>query len=151
MAATPILTRFGADSGPEFRYRAWPLIWREARLHLPFGAGIGAFDRVYRAIEPLSFVTPRYFNHAHNDYLELWLEAGWMAAVAMLALALWFAFAAWRVWTRGNSDLARAASVGVGVLAAVSWVDYPLRTEALAVLFAYLLAAMTPVDRKAAG
>lgn len=71
LALTPILSRFGADVGPEFRYRAWPLIWNESFLHLPFGSGVGTFDRVFRAIEPLGFVVPAYFNHAHNDYLEV--------------------------------------------------------------------------------
>ena len=146
LALTPILARFGADSGPEFRYRAWPLIWREAQLHLPFGSGVGSFDRVFRAIEPLNLVVPVYFNHAHNDYLELWLEAGWFGAAAIVALAAWFALHAWGAWRGRESSLARAASVGVVVLAAMSWVDYPLRTESLAVLVAFLLAVMTPTE-----
>ena len=146
LALTPILSRFGADTLPEFRYRAWPLIWSEAQLHLPFGSGLGSFDRVFRAIEPLSLVAPVYFNHAHNDFLELWLETGWFGAAAVIALAAWIGVAAWRAWRRRDSSLARAASVGVLVLAATSWVDYPLRTESLAVLFAYLLAALTPSE-----
>ena len=35
----------------------------------------------------------------------------------------------------------------IAVIAVVSWVDYPLRTESLAVLFAFFLAAMTPSSR----
>lgn len=143
-ALTPILARFGADALPEFRYRAWPLIWNEAFHHLPFGSGVGSFDRVFRAIEPVELVAPAYFNHAHNDYLEIWLEAGLMGAAAVAGLAAWFLTAAWRAWRRGTSSLARGASIGVLALATVSWVDYPLRTESLAVLFAFLLAAITP-------
>ena len=144
LAATPILNRFGPDTGPEFRYRAWPLIWREASLHLPFGSGVGSFDRVYRAIEPLWFVGPKFFNHAHNDYLEIWLESGWFGAAALAAVATWFAVAATRAWSPRGSSLARAASVGVLALAAMSWSDYPLRTEAAATLFAFLLATTAP-------
>ena len=151
LALTPILARFGADAGPEFRYRVWPVIWREALPHLPFGSGAGTFDRVFRAIEPLRFVVPAYFNHAHNDYLEVWLEAGWMGAAAMGGLIVWTTLAAWRAWSTRSSSLARAASVGIAVLAAVSWVDYPLRTESLAVLFAFLLAAMTPTSGRHGG
>jgi O-antigen ligase len=143
-ALTPILSRFGPDTGPEFRYRAWPLIWREAGRHLPFGSGVGSFDRVYRAIEPSSFVGPRFLNHAHNDYLELWLETGWLGVVALAAVAAWFVANAARAWSAEGSSLARAASVGVLALAAMSWVDYPLRTEAAATLFAFLLAATAP-------
>ena len=144
LAATPILNRFGPDTGPEFRYRAWPLIWREASLHLPFGSGVGSFDRVYRAIEPLRFVGPKFFNHAHNDYLEIWLETGWFGAAALAAVAAWFAVAATRAWSAKGSSLARAASVGALALAAMSWSDYPLRTEAVATLFAFLLATTSP-------
>ena len=141
---TPILSRFGPDTGPEFRYRAWPLIWREAGRHLPFGSGVGSFDRVYRGIEPLSFVGPKFFNHAHNDYLELWLETGWLGVAAVVAVAAWFVANAARAWSARGSSLARAASVGVLALAAMSSVDYPLRTEAVAALFAFLLAATAP-------
>jgi hypothetical protein len=147
-ALTPILNRFGPDTGPEFRYRAWPLIWREAGAHLPFGSGVGSFDRVYRAIEPLSFVSPKFFNHAHNDYLELWLETGWLGAAVSAVVVAWFLSAALRAWSAGGSNLGRAASVGVVALAAMSSVDYPLRTEAAACLFAFLLAATTPVARR---
>ncbi len=143
-ALTPILSRFGADSLPEFRYRAWPLIWSESLRHLPFGSGVGSFDRVFRAIEPVELVAPAYFNHAHNDYLEVWLETGLMGAAALVAVVAWFLPATWRAWSREGSSLGRAASLGVLTLAAMSWTDYPLRTEALAVLFAFLLAAITP-------
>jgi O-antigen ligase len=151
-AVTPILSRFGPDAGPEFRYRAWPLIWREASLHLPFGSGVGSFDRVYRAIEPLRFVGPKFFNHAHNDYLELWLETGWLGAVAFAAVTAWFVATTARAWSRRRgSSLARAAGVGVLALAAMSWVDYPLRTEAAACLFAFLLAATAPTGGQRRG
>jgi hypothetical protein len=150
-ALSPILSRFGPDTGPEFRYRAWPLIWREAGLHLPFGSGVGSFDRVYRAIEPLSFVGPKFFNHAHNDYLELWLETGWMGAAALAGTGAWFVARAVRAWSSHGDSLTRAAGVGVLALAAMSWVDYPLRTEAIATLFGLLLASTAPVEDASRG
>ena len=102
---------------------------------------------MFRAIEPVELVAPAYFNHAHNDYLEVWLESGLMGAAAIIAMVAWFLSATWRAWRPGNSSVARGASIGVLALATVSWVDYPLRTESLAVLFAFLLAAMTPSGR----
>ena len=150
-ALTPILSRFGPDTEPEFRYRVWPLIWREAALHLPFGSGVGSFDRVYRAIEPLSFVGPKFFNHAHNDYLELWLETGWFGAAALTVVAAWFVAAAGWAWSASGTSLARAASVGVLALAAMSSVDYPLRTESAACLLAFLLAATAPAKSARGG
>ncbi len=145
LALTPILDRFGPDAGPEFRYRAWPVIWREAFHHLPFGSGVGSFDRVYRAIEPLRLVGPRFFNHAHNDFLELWLETGWLGLAVFVVVVAWFVMTSVRAWSARGSSLARAANIGVLALGAMSWADYPLRTEAAATLFAFLLAATASV------
>lgn len=136
-ALTPLLNRF--DGGvQEFRFEAWPVIWVEALRHLPFGAGVGSFDRVFRAAEPLALVGPRFFNHAHNDFLEAFLEGGWLAAALFLAFLAWFAVQARRAWGRKGSDLARAATIAILALLAMSSVDYPLRTETLACLFAFL-------------
>jgi O-antigen ligase len=135
-ALTPILQRFAPQAEPYSRFVAWPYVERAAIAHLPLGAGIGAFDAVYRSVEPLGLVSTIYFNHAHNDYLELWLEAGWVGAAVFVAFAAWFAWATWAAW-RGGSALARASSIAVLLILAHSLVDYPLRTETLAVLFAF--------------
>ena len=73
----PILERFHAmASSGDVRLEAWPTVLKAAAQVQPFGGGIGSFETLYRASEPLAEVTPTYFNHAHNDYLEIWLEAG---------------------------------------------------------------------------
>ena len=143
--ASPVLDRFTAPTGAEFRLEAWPIVAKAAGDTLPFGAGLGAFDLVFRAVEPLRLVAANYFNHAHNDYLELWLETGWLGAAALLAFAVWFATVAARAWTRGGG-LIRAASLAVLVLMAQSLVDYPLRTEALAVWFAFCCGVLATPD-----
>jgi O-antigen ligase len=136
---TPIAHRFERAAPSEFRLEAWPDLARVAHSYLPLGAGIGAFDRAWRAAEPLAMVGPTYFNHAHNDFLELWLEAGWPAALALAAFLAWFAWVAARAW-RADGDraaLARGASVAIALILAHSAVDYPLRTETMAILFAF--------------
>jgi len=135
-ALSPILDRFAPQASVEFRYQAWPYVADAARAFLPWGSGLGSFDRVFEAVEPLTLVAPTYFNHAHNDYLELWLETGWVGAAILGLFLAWLAVAAWRAWMSG-SDLARAASAAIVLLMAQSWVDYPLRTETLAMLFAF--------------
>jgi O-antigen ligase len=152
----PILDRFGAAAA-EPRFEDWPLVARAASAFLPLGSGLGSFQTVYDAVEPLADVSPVYFNHAHNDYLELWLETGVVGLALLLAFALWLAKRAWTVWTRGagsGRDLAAACSATMLLLAAHSAVDYPLRTEALAVLFAFAaatLAVYRPSDGPRAG
>jgi mannose/fructose/N-acetylgalactosamine-specific phosphotransferase system component IIC len=77
--------------------------------------------------------------------LELWLETGWIGAAIVLVFLAWFASAALRAWRTG-SDVARAASVAILLLMAESAVDYPLRTETLAVLFAFCCGTLAQRD-----
>ena len=135
----PIMQRF--DSGGEPRFEGWPIVMRAAAAFLPLGSGVGSFEAVYGAAEPLSQVTPIYFNHAHNDYLELWLETGLVGAALLAAFLGWFGWRAAAIWRRrlsaGGSGLAAACTALVGLVLAHSTVDYPLRTETIAVLFAF--------------
>jgi hypothetical protein len=86
-------------------------------------------------------------NHAHNDYLELLLEIGFAAVVAVAAVLYWVGAKAWRSWTERhepNAPLARAGSLIGLMLLLHSLVDYPLRTLALSCLFALSCALMIP-------
>lgn len=133
------------------RVTSWPLIARTAMDFMPWGAGVGSFDPVHRSVEPVSQVEPTYLNHAHNEYLELWQDAGLPALVGMAAfLALWghLAIAASRRGVFVEADmLARGAVLASAILLIWSLVDYPLRSEALACLFAFACGVMTGRDR----
>ena len=132
----PILDRFTSGGG-EPRFTGWPIVIGQLQKFLPLGSGIGSFQTVYLAAEPLTEVSPIYFNHAHNDYLELVLETGYVGAALMAAFVIWFLVRATRIWTGRGGDMAAASTLIVVVLMAHSLVEYPLRTEALAVLFAF--------------
>ncbi|MDB5480798.1 MAG: hypothetical protein JWO83_1851 [Caulobacteraceae bacterium] len=142
----PILSRFDSHAPADFRFEAWPHVIAAARGFLPFGSGVGSFDRVFEAVEPLALVGPTYFNHAHNDYLELWLEAGWAGAAFPALFLVWFIPAACRAW-RSGPPLAPASSAAIALLMAQSAVDYPLRTETLAVLFAFCCGVLAAPGR----
>lgn len=138
-AVNPLIERFDAAGAREGRFENWPIIADAANTYLPLGSGIGSFDRVFRSVEPLDRLDPTFFNQAHNDYLETWLETGWFG-VALLALFLvWFArrsLTAWRARPSPVRDIQRAATIAIGVILLHSAVDYPLRTATLATLFA---------------
>lgn len=139
LALPPILARFDTQAAPETRFERWPLVAEAAQNYLPLGSGIGSFDPVYRSVEPLHELDGTFFNQAHNEYLEIWLETGWLGVAAIIAFAIWYfrrAYRAWRGPATRERDLQRAASIGIGVLLLHSVGDYPLRTSALAVLFA---------------
>lgn len=139
LALPPVLARFDAYGASEVRFERWPLVAETAQTYLPLGSGIGSFDAVYRSVEPLQELDRTFFNEAHNEYLEVWLEAGWLGVGLILAFFVWYARRCWSAWNAPPSregDLQRAASIGIGVLLMHSIVDYPLRTVTLAVVFA---------------
>lgn len=139
LALPPILARFDTESQLEGRSDRWPLVAEAAQTYLPLGSGIGSFDAVYRSVEPLEELDSTFFNQAHNEYLETWLEAGWLGGGVILAFLIWYARRCWTAWKAPPSregDLQRAASIGIGVLLLHSVGDYPLRTTTLAVVFA---------------
>jgi O-antigen ligase len=139
LALPPILQRFDTEGAPEVRLERWPLVVETADTFLPLGSGIGSFDAVYRSVEPVEELDSTFFNQAHNDYLETWLEAGWLGIGLVLAFLVWYLRRCWTAWKAPPSreaDLQRAASISIGVLLLHSAGDYPLRTVTLAVVFA---------------
>lgn len=145
LALPPILDRFSETSASAGRFDRWPIISQVAEGYLPMGTGMGSFDPVYRSVEPLATLDNTFFNQAHNDYLEIWLEAGWPGAIAFVLFAAWFSRRAWAAWRGKPStarDLQRAATVGIGVILLHSAADYPLRTVTIATVFALCCALL---------
>lgn len=139
LALPPVLARFDRDGAQEVRFERWPLVAETAQAYLPLGTGMGSFNTIYRSVETREELDHNYFNQAHNDYLEIWLEAGWIGIGLIVAFMVWFARRTWPAWRSGASrvgDMQRSASIGIGVLLLHSAVDYPLRTVTLAVIFA---------------
>ena len=138
-AIDPVMDRFENGATLDRRMANWPIIWEAANAYLPTGSGIGSFDAVFRSVEPLEQLGPTFFNQAHNDYLETWLEAGWFGAAVLALFLVWFSRRSWAVWVSSHSSASnfpRAASIAVAVVMGHSLFDYPLRTEAIAVMFA---------------
>jgi O-antigen ligase len=130
------------QEGPtlELRSRNLPLIVELTRAHLPLGTGFGSFDTVFRSHEARENLSEFYLNHAHNDWIEIFLEGGVLPIPLALIFLAWFALRAWRLWV-GNRDregrmLGRAGTAIVGIILIGSLLDYPLRTAFVAVLFA---------------
>ena len=157
LALPPVLARFDVQSAPEGRFEGWPIVSDAAQTYLPLGSGVGSFDAVFRSVEPLEQLDPTFFNHAHNEYLETWLEAGWPGMILIIAFLVWYGRRLWSAWkapTSRERDFQRAASIALLVMLVHSAVDYPLRTATLAVLFAVCAAILEkagrPTDRELA-
>lgn len=144
-ALGPLLARFDLSGMKEGRFENWPIVAAAADTYLPVGAGVGSFDAVYRSVEPLQRLDSSYFNQAHNDYLEIWLESGWFGIALLIVFLVWFGKRTWSAW-RGSSsptrNLQRASTVALGVVLLHSAVDYPLRTVTAMTLFAMCCAIL---------
>ena len=121
-----------------------PEMWEDALVSAerfwPVGAGIGSFDEVFQIDESLEYVSQRRAGHAHNDYIELAIEAG-APGLALAAIWLaWCAIATLRAvglperWPERWPAL--AASGIVAAVALQSATDYPLRNQTMLCLAA---------------
>jgi O-antigen ligase len=139
-STTYIVERFQSPLRAELRVQVMPAIEHSAEAFLPVGSGLGSFDRIYPMFEPIGAVSDGYLNHAHNDFLELWLETGAFGLILIGTFLLWWFWTTLRLWRRRRQPpqdgVRPAASLVIGLLLAHSLVDYPLRTAALATLFA---------------
>lgn len=150
----PLLARFSTSGTEDIRFAALPTIWRGGFDFLPFGSGIGSFDPAFQSLEPINLVGPEFLNHAHNEYAEIWLETGLLGVVALVAFFAWWGYAFWKSIAGGSaqrSPLALAGATMSGLLLLHSIVDYPLRTLALATLFAFACGLLVPPVNKSSG
>ncbi len=146
-AMRPIIARFLFDGD-----NRW-MLWEDTRVAIegvwPAGSGIGSFQPLFLASQQLEFVDPSMPISAHNDWLEFTLEAGLPGWIVLLVLAVILFRECWRGWpraaeARGPAAARRAELLfglgALGIIAAHSLVDYPLRTMALACLAAFAAA-----------
>ncbi|MDP1737500.1 MAG: O-antigen ligase family protein [Caulobacter sp.] len=145
----PLLERFSARA--DQRFDTAPVVAATAWRFQPTGAGIGSFPSVYAGAEPVELMAQTYFNHAHNDYLEIWLETGVLGVMALLSIIAWWVGRSYRVWTLQTTpgrNLARAGSAAIALLLVHSLVDYPVRTLAIAAVLALSCALLAgrPTD-----
>lgn len=138
---SPLLNGFGqTDLGVETGSRPdiYKTTWRAIRAFVPTGSGLGSFLLVYPGFASSGLATAVYVNHAHSDYLEFLLETGVAGAVLIVLFLIWWARQTFFAWRDGGprARFARAASIASALVMAHSLMDYPMRTAAIATLFA---------------
>ncbi len=145
------LERFEATD--DARVYIWEDAAYSAQRYWPIGAGMGTFDEVFQVDESLEFLTKRRAGRAHNDYIELAIEAG----VPGLAIATgWLLLVGWLSWKAGRSQF-RWPAWGCGAIllaiALQSITDYPLRNQTMLAVAAFALLLLARVasarDREA--
>lgn len=137
------ITSAGSKSSTISRYTSFTNSSEAALDYAPLGSGIGTFQYIYPSYEDVATVTRVYVNHVHSDYIELFLETGFVGAAIFLLFLLWWVRRTIAIWRTDTPDhFARAASIATAVILAHSLVDYPLRTAAISALFAAACALM---------
>jgi O-antigen ligase len=147
---TPLADRFQSAMSDDLRFQLTPLVAQAGFTYAPLGTGAGSFETVYQMLERPQMVMHAYVNHAHNDYVEIWLEAGVAGVALVVAFILWWLAATARVMRSPDtaaSAMALAGAVVIGLILAHSAADYPLRTPALATVFAMACGLMIPSAR----
>lgn len=139
--ATAITRIIDGDEATELRLGSLPYLLDAIWTYFPLGSGAGSFVPVYKTIEPNHLLSPAYFNHAHNDVIEVALEYGLPGIILiLLALVAWGAAVGRLVrHRRRRKDSLDACQLfgwaGAGILAILglaSIADYPLRVPSLA-------------------
>lgn len=151
-----ILQRLDHGVGDDTRTQMTQISIEAGRAYAPMGSGLGTFRQAYTPFEARheSSIDHAVANHAHNDYAELWLEAGYPALLAMTVFWILFIYLGVRVWRQQKQThsfdvlLSRVAWVGVFLVLLHSGADYPLRTTANTAVFALLLAIAIACSKK---
>jgi O-antigen ligase len=129
------------------------VIWREswpiARDFIRTGVGIGAFERAMLVYQQSSRLL--FFNHAHNEYLQVLAEGGLLVTVPVGCAVVVGVRAAWHRLSSDKTPIfwVRAGALGGMVAVAVQNVwDTGLRMPANAALFAIVAAMALHADRR---
>ncbi|MEQ7872941.1 O-antigen ligase family protein [Sphingomonas sp. ASV193] len=156
LGATAGVVLIGRDSPAgetsiSIRSDIWQRTIRAAADFAPLGSGFGSFERTFPRYEDPAKVDLTFVNHAHNDYLEAAMEGGIPTLVLVALFLLWWGRQVRRAWAAGaGSPFARGASIAGTAILLHSIVDYPLRTPAIAAVFA-ACAAMVVAPLKITG
>ena len=129
--ATSIVRVVALDPGQDMRARGLPTVLAMIRTYFPAGTGFGSFDQMFRFHEPFSVLKPSYFNHAHDDLLEIVLEAGLPGALLLIGALAWWVVAgtkALRLARAGGDTLPAQGAIMLLLVAVASAFDYPGRT-----------------------
>jgi exopolysaccharide production protein ExoQ len=127
--------RFSFDK--ELRVELWRDGLYVARKHYPVGVGMGGFVPALVIDERLEVVRPAMPNRAHNEYIELGVEAGLFGLLAWGAILLIAARSGNSARRHPDWQVRTEVWFGATVLILFllhSMVDYPFRSMSLATL-----------------
>lgn len=147
-----VFDRLGSTGmASDVRWALYENIWKVV-LERPFtGHGFDSFELAFRAGHELPVSPDLRWQNAHNTYLELWLELGFLLGSIPPIMCL---VALFRLIKRGGANqytgyLAQAAVAAIVIAAIHSLVDFSLEIEANVFMFLVILGlGLAPEDGK---
>jgi len=124
-----VVERF--DSAGDARSYIWDDATYSAGRYWPIGSGMGTFDDVFQVDESLENMTVRKAGRAHNDYLEVAIEAGLPGLLLVSAWLIVLIILSWSARTSHDRWIAWSGSIILFAIALQSITDYPLRNMSI--------------------
>ncbi|USU10662.1 O-antigen ligase family protein (plasmid) [Sphingomonadaceae bacterium OTU29MARTA1] len=126
---------FEIDAAQDMRRRGLPVVLKMITIYFPAGTGFGGFDPIFRLNEPDVLLKPTYFNHAHNDFLEVVLDGGLLGLLLLVTAVAWWVWASIRAWRAPvERVLPRLGGAILLLVFFASAFDYPARTPLIMVI-----------------
>jgi O-antigen ligase len=135
----PIIERFyKTDVSSEERLVVWSSTWIAAKDFWLTGSGLGSFINLFPLYSPPS--VRLIYDHAHNDYLEFFLETGLVGTSLLLVFAALLIYRIVKNPLRGRKSVLRAAALSSAFTMMVhSIFDFNLHILSNMLIFASIL------------
>ncbi|MBI5181964.1 MAG: O-antigen ligase family protein [Nitrospirae bacterium] len=147
LGMTPIIDRFAqTDVTNEQRFIVWLGTLSAIKDYLVFGSGLGTYQHIFKLYKPEGVLA--YYDHAHNDYLELLLEVGIVGAI-ITAIFLFFALRPIiKAELQGREIYLKAGFLSsLSTIAVHSITDFNLHIPSNAMLFFLILGIAASSER----
>lgn len=106
----PIIERFyKTDISGEQRLVVWSSTWTAVKDFWLTGSGLGSFINIFPLYSPPGISS--IYDHAHNDYLEFFLETGLVGTVLLLAFVGLMIYTVIKTRLSGRAGVLRAAAL----------------------------------------
>jgi len=121
-------------------------VWKDSlgliRDYPVVGSGLGSFEKLYMGYQ--TKMPELFFDHAHNDYLELLTDTGLIGALLAMGMTLVFFLSLYRRWRKKHGLFSKCLGAGglcaCMAMAVHSFTDFNLHISANALLFTIICA-----------
>ncbi|NQY14321.1 MAG: O-antigen ligase family protein [Henriciella sp.] len=155
IATSPVLFGLGALGNIDHhlsRPNMWATTWQAIQDHWLFGAGLGSYPSIIPLYEEPDTVTSTYLARAHNEYLQIFLEAGLLGIAVIGAAFVWLGQRALAIWRHEHKSsmiaFRKVALISIGVILLHSIIDFPARSPAIAAFLALFVGIISVADSR---